>query len=156
MTQTVSQSDYIRLGKACDLLNWQGPRREERLLRTLRAKEHRLKVEILIPIGKRDRGDRGVKYRVTLKSLRRYCRELFLPEPREMMPQIRALMSDIDQRIDDRIDEKTGAQFAEIDTKIEMLSEAIVTLGKNVSKDPPGLRVATPRDNAPQRAGTEG
>lgn len=103
------------------------------MLGQLKAKEQATGAKILIAIGRRQEG-RGVKYRVTIKTLKKRCPEWFDREPNELLPAFNQLARQLKNQIDGQIDAKLSAYVQECEIKIDFLSEKISSLQKDLVK----------------------
>ncbi len=105
--------EYLSPAVAAAKLGWRGKPndRARRLLRVLRAKERALGVTLVVDVGG---AGTGTRYKVTMRTLRRYCRELFVRGADELAKDFRKHLERIDERIDDRIDMLVTPQLEEL------------------------------------------
>lgn len=101
------------MSTAAAKLGWRGTpnARSKRLLRLLRAKERTMGVIIVFESSGTGRGARP---RVTMRALRRYCRELFLKAPDDIAKDFKRYLERLDERIDDRVDVLVTPQLEEL------------------------------------------
>lgn len=134
--------EYLSMNVAAAKLGWRGTptARAKRLLRVLQAKERSLQVQIVFWTGGQGRGARP---RVTMRLLRRHCRELFLRAPDELAKDFRRYLERIDERIDDRIDVLVTPQLEEL----RAVDEEIILQVKNL-----GMRLSEPRKEKPEES----
>lgn len=131
----MSPDEHISLSKAAGELGWKGTpeARALRLKRVLFAKERILKREIVI----RGRGPKGgVRYRVTMRLLRKHCREFFVRSPNEMANEFRRHLERIDERIADQIDVIVAPQLEELRMVDEELFSQLKRLAERIGPAP--------------------
>lgn len=116
--------EYLSLDKAAERLGWKGQGRRLRLKRVLKAKERRLGCEIMTR--------QGVRYRITMPMLHRYCRELFVKPPSELLVEFRRHIESIDERIADIVETHVAPQLEELRAADDELAEGLGRLAKRV------------------------
>lgn len=141
----MSDSQLLTPLEVCVKLGWdvfdtENPSRAEKkqnrsqvrkLMGYIRARERRFKVKILQPAGDREKG-RGIRFKITMKSMRRHCSELFVRQPSELLPQFKQMLLEVKQDLDDRIVEMTLPKELEQDEKIRFLSEQLLEQRKDL------------------------
>lgn len=123
----------LTLSRASDRLGWKGSpdARAKRLMRVLEAKERLKGIEIIVRgIGPNG----GPTYRVTMRVLRRHCREFFVRGADEVAKDFKAYLERIDERIDDRIDVMVTPQLEELRAVDEELFIQLKELAKRVPR----------------------
>jgi hypothetical protein len=124
----------ITLGKATELLEFDGDREGRALKKELEARELRLHVCIMTKWKRRHR----TTTRVTLAAIRTHAPDLMPTKSDELLKEARSYLAAIDARIDDRVAEQISAR---VDPKIRRLEAdrdkqavAIRDLSKAVSR----------------------
>jgi len=130
---------YLRLSEVCRRLKLTHNSRE--LFRILLQREHDNRCKIMVTIGKRKRGERGVRYRVTMKSMRKFCPELFARPKGDIQRAVNANLRDMKRRASDQInslvERAVSARIAEIDSKVELLMRSLEDAGLKIDRGAP-------------------
>jgi hypothetical protein len=127
-------SDVLSIAKLAHALNWGGADPVRRLRRYLIAKQRRLGVTLLLPIGPSGKPRWGS----TMRLLGRHCPELFKRQPRELLPDFRrlarAMTKDLRDTVDERVEAVTSERFTEISEKLSILRQAMLNDRKLMQK----------------------
>lgn len=129
----MAAEEPLGLAEAAERLGWRGkPKdRARRLLRYLRARERAAQVQIVIDNGAQGN---GLRYRVTMRALRRHCRELFVRSADELAAEFRRHLETIDERIDDRIEMLMRPELEELRAVDEEITNQVAALAARLNR----------------------
>ena len=86
------------------------------------AKERRLGHEIMVRGG--GEGP-GMRYQFTEPMLERYCRELFLVTPDELLKRLAPALGRLDERVEAIVDERVAPEVEQLRAEGELVASAV-------------------------------
>jgi hypothetical protein len=111
---------YLTPDEAAQLLGWTEPRRSEKLLRVMLAKERVAGKAIMV---RRGGAGRGTRYALTEAMLHRHCSELFLATHDELLSEVRHQLGSIRASVADRIIELVVPELKQLRSRIAKLEK---------------------------------
>lgn len=126
----MTRRKYMSADAAAAWLGWVGSHRGERLVRIMLGKEQLYGRQIMARAG----GPKKTCYLLTRPMLERYCSELFLKTPDELVNRLRPALERLEGRVEAIVDERLAPQLEELRVADDLQAQAIENVERRVAR----------------------